>query len=245
MEIIGDGMVARSFLPFQHEQEDALIFASGVANSLCEDQEEYKRETDLLYETLHSCLEKGMRIVYFSSGGAVYGNDPGIKVESSPVFPGRMYGRHKLFCESVIIYSGVRHIILRLPNLVGRGQNRHQLIPALMTQAIEGYAKIYRDARRDIVDVQDIAAIVVSLLKQVNESVVLNAASSYSIPVLDIFSEIEDILGTSARIEIVPGGDEQRFSISRLRSYLGDEIHFLPDYWRSVIRKNIYLDGNK
>lgn len=245
MEIVGDGMLARSFFTFQHKLENALIFASGVANSLCENQEEYKREIDLLYKTLQSCQEKGSRIVYFSSGGAVYGNFTGIKDESSPVFPRRMYGRHKLFCESVIIYSGVRYLILRLPNLVGRGQNRHQLIPALVTQAIEGYAKIYRDAKRDIIDVQDVATIVVSLLKKVDESVVLNVASGYSIPVLDIFSEIEAILGTSARVEILPGCDAQQFSISKLQSYLRDEIHFSPDYWRSAIRKNIFLDWKK
>ena len=235
-------MLAKSFIKSEHELENALIFASGVANSVCENRDEYQREIDLLYSTLQRCREYDSRFIYFSSGGAIYGNFTGIKDESSPVFPKTMYGRHKLFCESVIVYSGVRYLILRLPNLVGRGQNRHQLIPALVTQAIEGYAKIYRDAKRDIIDVQDVAAIVVSLLKKVDESMVLNVASGHSIPVLDIFSEIEDILGTSARVEIVPGRDAQLFSISKLQSYLRDEINFSSDYWRSVIRKNIYPD---
>lgn len=115
-------------------------------------------------------------------------------------------GGHKLFCESVTIYSGViRYLILRLPNLVGRGQNRYQLIPALVTQAIEGYVKISR-CKSDIIDVQDVATIAVSLLKKVDENMALNVASGYSIPVLDILSETATILRKSARVRFYQGG---------------------------------------
>ena len=45
--IIGNGLLAKAFIEYKNNDE-IVIFASGVSNSLEEKQSEFKRETDLL-----------------------------------------------------------------------------------------------------------------------------------------------------------------------------------------------------
>ncbi len=73
MKIIGQGMIAQSLLPYRDRFPNAVIFASGVANSHTTDAQAYEREYQLLYDTLRICAAEDQQIVYFSSAGAIYG----------------------------------------------------------------------------------------------------------------------------------------------------------------------------
>lgn len=59
MAIVGNGDIANILI----DREHALFFASGVSNSNCNDEYEFKREHDLLY----SLKDKKLCCFYFSS----------------------------------------------------------------------------------------------------------------------------------------------------------------------------------
>lgn len=238
MKIIGNGMIARSFLNIAFSFNcHAYIFASGVSNSLCDLQSEFDRELFLLKKTLLECEKESATIVYFSSAGAVYQKSDDIKSENYPTLPQTHYGQHKLLCESIIRDSGVPHLIARLPNVVGQTKNNRQLVPYLTYCAKKGYVEILRDARRDLIDVDDVVKIVSEILKTRPIKLTLNVASGYSIPVIDIFNEIQHAMRLSPKVSIIKGGDAQIFNISLMEKTLFKRSLFDITYYKKIIAK--------
>jgi hypothetical protein len=64
--IIGNGSIAKIL----EDREDIVFFASGVSNSSCTDEKEYKREFNLL-----KTITTDNHIVYFSNLGIYYKED--------------------------------------------------------------------------------------------------------------------------------------------------------------------------
>ncbi len=239
MEIIGHGMIARSLEPYRERIPDAVIFASGVANSVASDHKAYEREYSLLADTLHYCQQQNKRIVYFSSGGAIYGATNGFRSETTPTFPNSPYGRHKLLCEAMITGAEVSFLLLRLANLVGASQNASQLIPSLMRQVRNGSVTVFTKATRDLLDIEDFAHLLVCLLETNPQSALFTLASGQSIPVLAIAEEIRGLSGLQAKFELIDGGDEQRFDIGKLSQALPLGLSFEYDYFRRVLAKYV------
>jgi NDP-hexose 4-ketoreductase len=238
MEIIGNGMIAKGLGRYSADINDAVVFASGVSDSTLKDPQEYERERQALDQVIRDCKERGKTLVYFSSGGTVYGKRNDERKEDAALLPETMYGRHKVLCESVIISSGVRYLIARLPTVVGQTKSKTQLIPVLIKQAMEGNVTLYKDAERDIIGIADAARIIVAILKKLGRSEIINIASGVSVPVSDIFSEITNNLGVKPAVKIISGGDKQRFNVDKLHVYC-PEITFVADYYKKVIREYI------
>ena len=57
-----------------------------------------------------------------------------------------------------------RHLLVRLPNVVGPGGNPHQLLPALLAQARSGTVDVQDGAERDLIAVDDVVRVVLALL---------------------------------------------------------------------------------
>jgi nucleoside-diphosphate-sugar epimerase len=209
-----------------------------VSDSTLKDQKEYERECQALEQVIRDCKERGKILVYFSSGGTVYGKRNDERKEDAALSPETVYGRHKAFCESVISSSGVRYLIARLPTVVGQTKSKTQLIPVLIKQAMEGNVTLLKDAERDIIGIADVAGIIVAILKKLRKNEIINVASGVSVPVSDIFSEIQNNLGVKPAIKIISGGDKQRFNVDKLHAYC-PEITFTKDYYKNVIRRYI------
>jgi nucleoside-diphosphate-sugar epimerase len=237
MQIIGNGMIARSLVPYKDKYPDITVFASGVSNSFEVSAQEFNREYDLLNDTVSHCIESDKCIVYFSSGGAIYGNFEKPRTEMSPTFPQSLYGRHKLLCEGIIQQSGADYLILRLPQLVGTNQNSKQLVASLVKQACVGQASIHLYATRDLLDLDDMVLFLLRLfdLEIRNETIVM--ASGHSVPVIKIFEEIQHVLKTDANITILKRGDRQVYNIEKLKRLIQSETFFTSAYYKAIIQK--------
>ena len=102
--IVGNGDIA-SVLP---DRPDLLFFASGVSNSQCVDEAEYRREVELL-----KAQDKTKHIVYFSSLAVLYGNT--------------RYADHKRMMEEIVRLDFRYYTIIRIGNITW-GTNPHTLI---------------------------------------------------------------------------------------------------------------------
>lgn len=102
--IIGDGDIA-SVLP---KRNDLLFFASGVSNSSCTDESEYRREWELLLEQ-----RRDAHIVYFSSLAVFYSKT--------------RYAQHKRDTEVLVKEQFSKYTIIRIGN-ISWGKNPHTLI---------------------------------------------------------------------------------------------------------------------
>lgn len=243
MQITGQGMVARSLQPYAQNFPDVVAFAGGVANSTLTDDKAYEREKSLLQDQLEQCRASDKRLIYFSSGGAIYGSTSLIRDEDTVTQPLTRYGQHKLTCENLIRDSGSRYLIVRLANLVGPRQNSAQLIPVLAQQIKTGHVNIQTHATRDIMDVDDFASILIKLLAVIPDNELMILASGLSVPVMQLVDTIQETLGLSAIIEKIDSGEPQQFSIAKLHQYL-PEVSFQPDYYQTIIRKSLAVGVN-
>ena len=200
---------------------DTVVFARGVSDSSIADATEYRREAAHLDAALRSALDAHERLVYFSSGGSVYGPTAEVRDETTPLRPMTVYGRHKVAMEERIRASGVRYLIVRLPNLVGPRQNDAQLVPSLVRQALRGRVTLQRLASRDLLDVDDAASLVAGLLRAGPENEVIVVASGISTPVAEILAHIATILDVQPSIAFLDAGEPQRFDNRAMLTRLG------------------------
>ena len=151
--------------------------------------------------------------------------------------PAGSYGFNKVISEKLITESGVKYLVLRVSNLVGRNQNMKQLIPYLVNNAINGKVQIYSEATRDILDVEDLAKWTYLLLSKFNKSEIVNMASGISVSIIDILHEILMILQINAGIEVVKGGDRHSFSVVKLWKYINNRNDH--NYWKNILIKYV------
>ena len=191
-KIIGSGLLAKTFE--QLAGEKIIIFASGVSYSQESDESSFKRESDLLEDTLESCND--LSIVYFSSCD-IFRN------QSS------RYILHKLEMEEKIKKSGVGYYIFRLPQAVGLQHRVNATLVNFFINSLVLGKKVFiqKYSIRYLMDVEDILSIVsyvVSRLDMGNSTYNLLPAKGLSAP--EIYFHISSVLNISGNYELVNTG---------------------------------------
>ena len=138
-EIVGTGDIG-SVMP---KRNGALIFASGVSNSRCENEEEFKREKQLLLSQ-----PKDLCIFYFSSMSIYYKDSP--------------YTTHKKAMEQLIKSNWNHYNIIRLGNITF-GKNPNTFINAIRAKKEKGEPYTLFDEWRYLIDEDDLVTLVSSL----------------------------------------------------------------------------------
>ena len=100
-----------------------IIPSSGAEQYICNMNSIYIPTLKLL----DYCAEKHIKFVYFSSGGAVYGNQTEIFNEHTKREPMSFYGLSKLTFENLVQFyhrtKNLQYLIIRPSNPYGHGQN--------------------------------------------------------------------------------------------------------------------------
>jgi NDP-hexose 4-ketoreductase len=228
MRIIGRGLIARSLEPYAAQHPTTVAFATGVAASIRNDDEGYRREMDHLRAVIKDAGRDGDRVVYFSGGGAIYGDWSRPAREDDPPRPPTRYGRHQVACERLLAESSVPHVILRLPNVIGPTRNREQLLPSIVAQVLAGAVTVQATAERDLIGWADFARVASAVLQRVDSSTTINLATGTSVTVDSIASTVMRVLGVTTMIQQVAGGTPQRFSIERLMDVMDGDPFARP-----------------
>lgn len=114
-------------------QEKNITIVMHLVSSLLPSSniENFSRDLDSIFsptiELLNYCADNKIKFVYFSSGGAVYGNQKEIFSEKTKREPVSLYGLSKLNFENAISFfyntKGLEYLIIRPSNPYGEGQN--------------------------------------------------------------------------------------------------------------------------
>jgi UDP-glucose 4-epimerase len=140
------------------------------------------------------------RIVFTSSGGAVYGETPRPATERSPARPDSLYGHHKLLAERYVARSGLSHAIVRPSNVYGPGQDAvgEGAVVAAFTDAARGSGRIVihgdGSQERDFLNVADLVEAVVVVAAS-SESGTWNASFGRSMTIADVAALVERVAG--------------------------------------------------
>ncbi len=225
--VIGSGLLAKAFAPLFFHREDVCIYAAGVSNSGCSDANEFTRERQRLADALQQAKHVDV-FVYFGTC-SVADQD----ARNTP------YVRHKLAMEQLAA-THPRCLILRLPQVAGKTPNPHTLLNFLYARIARSEAfSLWRNAKRNIIDIDDVAAIAGILIADKTErNITLNIANPVSYPMADIVSAMENAVGKRAIYDVVEKGSEYTINISAILPYLYKaDVKFGDDYLQRVTGK--------
>jgi UDP-glucose 4-epimerase len=191
---------------------------------------------------LEAARRHGTKIVFSSTGGAIYGECDGPADEDHPRNPLAPYGVSKLAAEEYIsAYSrlyGAAHVSLRYGNVYGPRQDPHGeagVVAIFMSQLAEGGTpRIFGDGTqtRDYVYVGDVVA--ATLAAAEHPGGVLNVGTGVETSVVDLYGRIQRVAGVEQEPEFAEPrpGELQRsvLDVSRARRELAWEPqHSLDD----------------
>jgi nucleoside-diphosphate-sugar epimerase len=225
--IIGSGVLARAFAPYFSSSTSECVYAAGVSNSSCKDPTEYQREmlrlTDALTRYQHADL-----FIYF---GTCSVNDP--LANSTP------YVQHKVRMEKIVA-NHPRHLILRLPQLAANTVNPHTLLNYIFARVSRSERfQVWKNARRNIIDVDDVVRIAVSLAKEDGlRGECVNIANFLDISVPDIVEIMAQVVGKKSVCDYLNYGGAYPIDAGRIR-HIAERcgVLFNPEYTEHVIRK--------
>ncbi len=158
---------------------------------------------------------KVKKIIYFSSGGTVYGIPQTIPIdENHPTDPISSYGITKLAIEKyIMMYSliaGIDYCLVRPSNVYGPGQRLtigQGLVGVLAERALRGEPlEIWGtgEVRRDYLYVDDLVSAAVALVNYTGSQNIFNVSSGKSHSVLEIIDMIRIQLGSIPEIHFRP-----------------------------------------
>ncbi|MDB5957141.1 NAD-dependent epimerase/dehydratase family protein [Ramlibacter sp.] len=182
--IVGNGLLANAFRRFYEEAEDVVVYASGVSNSREMRGEEFLRERRLLEQF----VDRPALLLYFSTCSI---NDEELA--------GTPYVTHKKAMEE-LVRGSPRFAIFRLPQVVGRTRNPNTLTNYLYGKVSTGEPfEAWTQARRNLIDVDDVACIVRKLLQDGGgEGRITEIASPFYTSIPELVRVFEAVLGRGA-----------------------------------------------
>jgi len=225
--IIGSGLIAHAFRAAYSHSDAVCIYAAGVSNSACSDEHEFARER----QRLTAALDKSQAIDCFVYFGTCSVNDP--EAQQTP------YVQHKLAMEQLVA-THPRYLILRLPQVAGITPNPHTLLNFLYAHIARSEAfQLWARATRNIIDVEDVAAIATLLIENTSaRNLTINIANPicYSMP--DIVAAMERIVGKPAICDLIERGSGYAIDTSAIRPLLAQAgVIFGDNYLEGVIGK--------
>lgn len=208
-----------------HDREDTLFFCSGVSNSLETNPREFKREIDLL-----NCQDSSLTLVYFSTISIYNPNK-----SKSP------YILHKLAIEEIIRKRFPKHIILRLPNMVGTGGNASNLFPYFLNAILsDEEVVIYKDTHRDLLDVRDVGPVLNYLLDS-GFCGTLDVCFDNPPSALDLYLHMCQLTGKNPRYQLLPGENPFVVDNKQFTTLLEEsEIECKTD-WREIVNSYVLV----
>lgn len=226
--VIGKGLISTSFKNYENNN-NFVIFASGVSNSKEEREEEFLREKKLLSEIWK--LNKNKILIYFSTC-SIFDEDS----------KNSKYVSHKKEMEEIIKEKFEKFIIFRLPNIISWSKNKNTSFNFFKNK-IKSDEIIFckKNAYRYFIDIEDIKNTIPFFLedsKFLNKSI--NVCFNNKIKVKTFILELSKILTKNPIINIIDGGSNYKVN----NKIFLEEIHknkykIDKDYNKKIIKKYI------
>jgi UDP-glucose 4-epimerase len=178
---------------------------------------------------LEAARKHGTKVVFSSTGGAIYGECDRPAPEESPRQPLAPYGTSKLAAEEYLaMYNrlyGTSHVSMRYGNVYGPRQDAHGeagVVAIFMSRLRDGETpRIFGDGEqtRDYVYVGDVAA--ATLAGFGHDGSVFNVGTSIETSVLELYERVQGVSGVEREPEFAPAraGELQRSVLDASRAH--------------------------
>lgn len=222
--------------PFSTDAEVVFHLAAQADVGTSMERPSFDAEVNVvgMVNTLEAARAAGARVVFSSTGGAIYGSVDEPAREDSPLLPVSAYGLAKRSAEVYVDgwnrIFGTRHVSLRFANVYGPRQSAalEGGVVAIFLERLAAGAPttIYGDGSitRDFVHVEDVVRAV--LLAAENEGGVFNVGTGVETTIAELHALCERALGLDATPSYGPprAGDAQRSVLDTTKA--GAELGF-------------------
>jgi nucleoside-diphosphate-sugar epimerase len=224
--VIGNGLVAKAFELYKNN-DDFVIFASGVSNSSEKSSEPFEREKKLLLETIQKYPNK--HFVYFSTC-SIYDAE----------MHNSNYVLHKLELENLIQTNGEKWNIFRISNLIGKTENPNTILNYLYFHIqSQAHFTIWKGAERNIIDIADAYNIIQMILsKSTNKNEIFDIANLYNYNIENIVAAIESQVGQKGNFNFIEKHSHPNIPMLNMDNYLSYlNTIFTDNYLQNVLEK--------
>ncbi len=222
--IIGNGLIAKAFKEYENN-DDVVLFASGVSNSKVVSSEEFLREEKLLYKCLKNYSQE-KHFVYFSTC-SMY----------DTYFEMSSYTKHKVNMEQIIIENSDKFNIFRLPQVLGNN-NENQLIGFLYKTIMNEKNFNLFNIERNIIDIDDVVFIVnkiVNAKKFINT--IQNIANYKNTKVLHLVNILEKICNKKVNYNLIQMEGDFLIDVKNIEALLLKYDIFHENYIENRVKK--------
>lgn len=188
---------------------------------------DYIRDIDIVQKStlqvLDICSRHEVKLVYFSSGGTIYGSQHGVHNEENASSPISFYGLSKLQTEELIQFYhrafDLEYLIIRPSNPYGFGQNingKQGLIAVLLGKILYNKTvQIFGDgnAVRDYIYIDDLAYYVSELVFSNISNQIINIGTGKGYSINEIIKIIESIANIEAKKEFL---ESRNFDVNKI-----------------------------
>lgn len=203
------------------------------------------------------CAANKIKMVYFSSGGTVYGVKGGTISENEPVAPISYYGLSKIQIEDLIHFYHRRYnldyLIIRPSNPFGPGQNlygKQGLIAVILGHMLKNEPiSIYGDGSviRDYIYIDDFIYYVKELIRKDIKNETINIGSGIGTSINQIIEIVEEVSGVQLKRENVPSRKDDVpkmiLDTTRLHNFIKHEDFTVKDgirkFYQSVMNVQV------
>jgi UDP-glucose 4-epimerase len=226
---------------FDEVQPEAIFHLAAQADvRVSVERPEYDADVNVLgtIRVLDAATTHGAKVVFSSTGGAIYGEVDGPASEDHPRRPLAPYGVSKLAAEEYVqAYNRLHdrgHIVLRYGNVYGPRQDPHGeagVVAIFMNRLRDGQApRIFGDGSqtRDYVYVADVARATLSALDA--DEGVYNVGTGRETSVTELLTAIQEVTGTTVEPELAdPRPGELQRSVLDVRR-AAEELGWRPEH---------------
>ena len=236
----------RLFESIRRSEADYLVHVASGMLPLSEEQQFGRELSSLIlpsFRLFEFCAKLGIKVLFFSSAGTIYGNNPRVVNEKSSREPINFYGYSKLLMEEHIFFlsrvAQLEFLILRPTNVYGREieSGRLQGLVEVVIDRLHSDEQINvwgtGGQKRDYLFVDDLVETVVGLLEKGVKNEVFNVGSGHEYSVLDVIEVVSALVGLTPRMvhQPLPENSIESLSIdtNKLRSLGELDFHTLEE----------------
>ena len=228
--IIGNGFIANNFLKINKliKKSGYLIYSAGISNSQEISKKEFSREIKLFRKFTK---KNNLRNLIFISTADINNN---LKKKDK-------YIKNKIIIERLIKKNFSNYIIIRLPQIIGKSNNKKTLINYFFDCIKKNKKiKVYKDIKRNILDIDDVikALKIIIFDKKINKKII-TLCNKYYIKPIEIIKIIEKKLKKKAIIEFKQS-NRQNWSIKNklsVKLFKKAKVKFDKNYLSNKINK--------
>tara|TARA_Y100000389_G_scaffold57713_1_gene53731 strand:- start:604 stop:1305 length:702 start_codon:yes stop_codon:yes gene_type:complete len=192
MKIFGNGFIAKNLKKIRLSNH-FCFYAAGVSNSNLSNKKDFEREINE-FNKFRKKINQSKIIIYISS----------LSVENKNLKQDK-YIKNKLKIEEIIKKKIQKFIIIRLPQIIGKNNNKHTLTNSIFNTLSKNKNFIlWKGSIRNLIDIDDIIEIVEKYLKNkptLNSTI--NIFNPRSIAVEDLLRIFSSILNRKLKLIIL------------------------------------------